>query len=118
MPSATSTSSTGGASEAEKQSTLRHTNLDLHNGDLEEPSGRHSDDYGNAKIDAIQQRNPALRFLANLESRIDRFAKFEAMGVERVPEDQRKPPQILNVRIQASNCGRQRKFMPEAMWLL
>ncbi|OAQ59236.1 nucleoside transporter [Pochonia chlamydosporia 170] len=97
MPSATSTSSTGGASEAEKQSTLRHTNLDLHNGDLEEPSGRHSDDYGNAKIDAIQQRNPALRFLANLESRIDRFAKFEAMGVERVPEDQRKPPQILNM---------------------
>ncbi|GAO18700.1 hypothetical protein UVI_02053060 [Ustilaginoidea virens] len=53
--------------------------------------------HADAKTDTIQQKNPVLRFLVNLESRIDRFAKFEAMGVERVPEDKRQPPQILNM---------------------
>jgi hypothetical protein len=66
---------------------------------LEDVSRQEPCDYGNVRIDSIRQKNRVLRFLANLESRIDRFANFEAMGVERVPEDQRKPPQMLNVGI-------------------
>ena len=50
-----------------------------------------------ARIKAIQQSNPVLRALVGLENRIDKITKFEAMGVERVPDDERKPPQILNV---------------------
>jgi hypothetical protein len=49
------------------------------------------------RINAIRQSNAVLRSLAGLESRIDKFTKFEAMGVERVLEDERRPPQILNV---------------------
>lgn len=82
--------------DIEKQNAPGNTAVD-------DDSTRHSSadgaaEYGEAQIGVIQRRNPILRFLVNLESRIDKFAKFEAMGVERVPEDKRRPPQILNVR--------------------
>ncbi|KID84157.1 Permease, cytosine/purine, uracil, thiamine, allantoin [Metarhizium guizhouense ARSEF 977] len=94
MPSSTPPSTPGAGGEIEKHTTLPHTNLI---DDLTGSSSQESADHGDARIDAIQQKKPVLRFLANLESRIDRFAKFEAMGVERVPEDKRRPPQILNM---------------------
>lgn len=94
MPSSTPPSTPGAGGEIEKHTTLPHTNL---TDDLAGSSSQESADHGDARIDAIRQKKPVLRFLANLESRIDRFAKFEAMGVERVPEDKRRPPQILNV---------------------
>ncbi|KAG8406226.1 hypothetical protein J3459_019306 [Metarhizium acridum] len=96
MPSSSPPSTPGGGGEIEKHTTLRHTKLN--SDDLKDSSKQISADYGDTKIDFIQQKNPVLRFLANLESRIDRFAKFEAMGVARVPEDKRRPPQILNCR--------------------
>lgn len=49
------------------------------------------------RVGEIQRGNPVLRALANFEKRLDSLNGFEAQGVERVPEDQRKPPQILNV---------------------
>ena len=48
-------------------------------------------------IGDIRQGNGVLRFLSNLEARIGGTAAFEAMGIERIPEDKRYPPQILNV---------------------
>ncbi|KAK3191820.1 hypothetical protein K4F52_002246 [Lecanicillium sp. MT-2017a] len=44
----------------------------------------------------IRRRYTFLRLLSKIENRVDGTAEFEAMGVERVPEDKRRPPQILN----------------------
>ena len=54
-------------------------------------------DIGDAQVGAIRESNGILRFLAGVEKRIDKVTKFEAMGVERVPEDKRQPPQKINV---------------------
>lgn len=54
-------------------------------------------DPGRERVNAIRESNAVLRFLANLERRIDKLTKFEGMGVERVLEHERRPPQILNV---------------------
>lgn len=56
-----------------------------------------SGDPGDAQVGAIREGNGFLRFLASLEKRIDGATKFEAMGVERVHESKRQPPQKLNV---------------------
>lgn len=61
---------------------------------------RASHDLKNTRADRIgeiQRGNAVLRALAAFEKRLDNLNGFEAQGVERVPEDQRKPPQILNV---------------------
>jgi len=55
-------------------------------------------DPGEIQVANIRRTNGVLRHLRNLETWMDRKMKFEAMGVERIPEDKRKPPQILNVR--------------------
>ncbi|OAA35563.1 Permease, cytosine/purines, uracil, thiamine, allantoin [Metarhizium rileyi] len=81
--------------DLEKHTTLRHT--DVNGVDLDDSSRQELANDGDAQIEAIRQKHPVLRFLGNLESRIDQFAKFEAMGVERVSEDKRRPPQILNM---------------------
>lgn len=68
------------------------------------PAASHGgDDPGAARVLAIREGNSVLRFLGNLESRIDKLTKFEATGVERVTEDQRRPPQILNVSWQTTH---------------
>lgn len=63
------------------------------------------------RVDEIQHSNVLLRGLARLEKRMDKISGFEAMGVERVPEDERKPPEILNVSIPFS-------FLPYRLTLL
>ena len=55
------------------------------------------DDAGEAQVLNIRQRNGVLRTLRRAERWMNRKTQFEAMGVERVPEDKRKPPGILNV---------------------
>lgn len=95
----------GTSADVEKQSQLR----DSHGGGLDDESSSSIPaapqslltDVGEDKVGAIRQNNVVLRFLANLERRIDGNASFEAMGVERVPEDKRRPPQILNVSTQS-----------------
>ena len=54
-------------------------------------------DPGEVQVTMIRQRYNILRFLRNCETWVDSKMNFEAMGVERVPEHMRKPPQILNV---------------------
>jgi hypothetical protein len=58
-------------------------------------------DDGARRIGDIQRSNKVLKFLSNLETRIGGTAEFEAMGIERIPEDKRQPPQILNVSYHA-----------------
>ena len=55
-------------------------------------------DPGEAKIAKIRQGNGILRRLRWAETWFDRHFRFEAQGVERIPDDKRQPPQILNVR--------------------
>ncbi|KAH7019709.1 putative NCS family nucleoside transporter [Ilyonectria destructans] len=84
--------------DVEKQTPTRQTQFD----DDSSSSAAQRDtasrgDPGRERINAIRQNNAVLRFLADLESRIDKLTKFEAMGVERVLEDERRPPQVLNM---------------------
>ena len=58
-------------------------------------------DPGEAQVSTIRQRSSLLRSLRNFETWLDSKMKFEAMGVERVPENMRKPPQVLNVSCHA-----------------
>lgn len=53
-------------------------------------------DPGEAEVVHIRQSNKLLRSLRHLETWMDRKLNFEAMGVERIPENSRKPPQLLN----------------------
>ena len=54
-------------------------------------------DPGEDQITTIRQSSSVLRSLRKFETWMDSKMKFEAMGVERVPENMRKPPQVLNV---------------------
>ena len=54
-------------------------------------------DAGEGRVLKIRQGNSVLRGLRSAETWMDSKMKFEAMGVERIPEDKRKPPSILNV---------------------
>jgi hypothetical protein len=86
--------------DVEKQSALPHAQPDIDNDSAaasDERDSASSGDPGDAQVGAIRESNSILRFLASVEKRIDRAAKFEAMGVERVPESKRRPPQKLNV---------------------
>lgn len=54
-------------------------------------------DAGEVQVMNIRQRNRVLRTLRRAERWMNGKMQFEAMGVERVPEDKRVPPGILNV---------------------
>ena len=56
-------------------------------------------DAGEARVAAIRNRSRVLRRLHAAETWFDRCFHYEAQGVERVPEDKRQPPQILNVSV-------------------
>lgn len=47
----------------------------------------------------VGQRNGFLQALRDFETLMDRKMKFEAQGIERILEDERKPPSILNVSV-------------------
>lgn len=84
--------------DLEKQDQLPHTTAPVDNDPAATSVRADRDgDPGNTRVDAIRESNSILRFLVNIEKRIDGLTKFEAMGVERVPEDKRQSPQILNV---------------------
>ncbi|RMZ88995.1 hypothetical protein DV736_g3788, partial [Chaetothyriales sp. CBS 134916] len=84
--------------DVEKQYRTRQTPLDS---ESVESNGRKTGvpqiDLGEARVNAIRKNNAVLRFLSSLETRIGTLATFEARGVERIPEDQRRPPQKLNM---------------------
>ena len=54
---------------------------------------------GEVQVSNIRKGNGMLRRLRAAETWFDRRLNFEAMGVERVPENKRQPPQSLNVRL-------------------
>lgn len=83
--------------DVEKQTQTRQAPVDDDSSSANPRQAIRNDDPVREQINAIRQSNAVLRFLSNLERRIDKTTKFEAMGVERVLEDERKPPQILNV---------------------
>lgn len=85
--------------DVEKEAHSRQSQLDSEYSTSTSPSNV---DPGKAQVSEIQQNNPVLRTLAGFEARLDRATKFEGMGVERVPEDERKPPHILNVCVSRS----------------
>lgn len=60
-----------------------------------------ADDSGEAEVIKIRNGNKVLRKLRDMEEWMNRKMKFEAMGVERIPEDKRQPPQTLNVSCHA-----------------
>lgn len=85
--------------DPEKQGVLPNTQPDQDSA-ADASDGRDSASSGDpsdARVGAIRESNGVLRFLASIEKRIDGATKFEAMGVERVPESKRQPPQRLNV---------------------
>jgi hypothetical protein len=56
-------------------------------------------DPEDVEVQAIRQRNALFRALANINSRIGRLREFEARGIERVPEESRRPPKKLNASV-------------------
>jgi hypothetical protein len=59
--------------------------IHLHNGELD--------------VIKIQEGNVVLRKMREAEMWLDRKLKIEGMGAERIPENQRRPPHIINVCI-------------------
>jgi hypothetical protein len=84
--------------DVEKQNQPPHTQIDddsaATSSDRDTAPPENPDE---AQVRTIREGNAILRFLVNVEKRIDGRTKFEAMGVERIPEDKRSPPQKLNV---------------------
>ncbi|RAQ45676.1 nucleoside transporter [Aspergillus flavus] len=85
-----------------EQKSLWHVGIESHDGSLESPTERTNTavdpgDEGEKRMRHIQEGNGLLRSLRNFETWIDRKLGVEAMGVERVPEDKRRPPQKLNM---------------------
>jgi hypothetical protein len=56
-------------------------------------------DYGEVEVMRIRQSNFILRKLRAAETWMDRKLHVEGMGVERIPEDKRKAPHVVNVFI-------------------
>ena len=56
-------------------------------------------DAGESQAINVGQRNGFLQALHDFETLMDRKMKFEAQGIERILEDERKPPSILNVSV-------------------
>ncbi|KFY32740.1 hypothetical protein V495_08778 [Pseudogymnoascus sp. VKM F-4514 (FW-929)] len=86
--------------DVEKQGHLQNTQID------DDSAATSSDrdpapaeDETDVQVRTIRENTAIVRFLANLEKRIDGLTTFEAMGVERVPEDKRTPPQKLNMML-------------------
>ncbi|KAF7596025.1 hypothetical protein BBP40_003805 [Aspergillus hancockii] len=85
-----------------EQKTLWHVGNETHEDSLASASD-HGDtmidpgDVGEKRIRQIQGGNGFLRSLRKFETWIDRKLGVEAMGIERVPEGKRQPPQILNM---------------------
>lgn len=84
--------------DIEKQTRLAQTQLDSDSVEsaVQRDSASHNG-QGEARVEAIRESNAILRFFSNLNTSIGKLAAFEARGVERVPEDKRRPPQKLNV---------------------
>lgn len=91
-------SSVGDASRGDDfaDATKRPHSPRLNDGQVVDPM-----DPGEVEVVNIRQGNKLLRSLRNLETLLDRRLNFEAMGVERIPENSRRPPQVLNVNASA-----------------
>ncbi|KAH8811203.1 putative NCS family nucleoside transporter [Xylogone sp. PMI_703] len=85
--------------DVEKQSPSPHTHWSDAASIEQNTAAAASDsaDSADAQVIAIRESNGILRFLASVDKRIHQATKFEASGVERVPENQRRPPQKLNM---------------------
>lgn len=58
------------------------------------PRGR-----GELEVVQIRERFSVLRKLRAVETRLDNKLGVEKTGAERIPEDQRQPPSVMNVRL-------------------
>lgn len=84
--------------DIEKQTRLGQTQVESDSVESAvQGDGVSRDGHGEKRIDAIRESNAILRFFSNLNNGIGKLAAFEVRGVERVPEDKRRPPQKLNV---------------------
>jgi hypothetical protein len=70
--------------------------IDLESGVIEDTAPR----LGRGELDVIkiQEQNSVLRKLREAEVWMDRKLKVEGMGAERIPDSQRRPPHVVNVR--------------------
>lgn len=57
---------------------------------------------GELEVIQIRESNAVLRKLQAAEAWMDKKLGVETIGAERVPEDQRKPPRIVNVSFPSS----------------
>jgi hypothetical protein len=85
-----------------EQKSLWHVGINSYDESLAPTSGRGATmtdpgDVGEKRIRHIQEGHGLLRSLRNFETWVDGKLGVEGMGVERVPEDKRRRPQILNV---------------------
>lgn len=86
--------------DLEKQNQLHQTQIDDDSAATpsdRDPAPPENPSESDEKIHAIRESNAIIRFLVRVEKRIGGQTNFEAMGVERIPEDKRTPPQKLNV---------------------
>ena len=54
-------------------------------------------DPGETEVINIRKSNLFFRWINNVETWLDLKLNFEAMGVERIPENKRSPPKLINV---------------------
>lgn len=69
----------------------------LEAGTIENQEGHLGD--GELEVIKIREGNPVLRKLREAELWMDHKLKIEGMGAERIPESQRRPPHVINVRL-------------------
>jgi hypothetical protein len=56
-------------------------------------------DLGEIEVMRIRQSNVILRKLRAFETWMDQKLKVEGMGVERIPEEKRRPPNVASVSV-------------------
>ena len=77
-----------------KVESRQYEERSLEAGEVHEPVlGR-----GEVEVIEMRKRVPVLRKLKAAEAWLDKKLGIETTGADRIPEDQRRPPSILNVR--------------------
>jgi hypothetical protein len=62
--------------------------------------------HGELQVVRIREGNSMLRKLREAEMWMDRKWKIEGMGAERIPENERRPPRMVNVGEPLDGAGK------------
>lgn len=61
-------------------------------------STKHPFEAGVSEVVSVRDKSTIFSKLRKIELWLDKKLKVEPMGIDRIPEDQRRPPSTLNVR--------------------